>query len=83
MSLSFEKFLLKLSHAYKKGGERKMLTLACRDLGVDCSYVARGRTTKEVMVDGGKHGKRVHGYTDEQINSPEMKEIIKKAIKEE
>lgn len=58
-------------------------TLACRDLGIDCSYVARGETFEEVMADGSKHGKEVHGYTDEQLNDPKMTEKVKAAIKEE
>lgn len=27
-------------------------TLACRDLGADCPYVARGETIDEVIQDG-------------------------------
>ena len=59
------------------------LKLACRDLGTACPYVARGETIEELMADGAKHGKEIHGYTDEQLNDPEMQEKIKAAIKEE
>ena len=58
-------------------------TLACKDTGTDCPYVARGETKEEMMENAVKHVKDVHGYTDEQINDPEMQEIVKKAIKEE
>jgi len=59
--------------------------LACQDLDPKstCHYVARGQTKEEVMVDMAKHAKEVHGYTDEQLKAPEMKEKIKAAIKEE
>ena len=57
-------------------------TLACRDLGGDCPYVARGETIDEVVQDGMKHAKEVHGYTDEQLNEPKMIEETKAAIKE-
>jgi predicted small metal-binding protein len=57
-------------------------TLACRDLGVDCPYVARGETIDEVVQDGVKHAKEVHGYTDEQLNDPQMMEQTKAAIKQ-
>ena len=57
-------------------------TLACRDLGSDCPYIARGETIDKVVEDGVKHGKEVHGYTDEQLNDPEMTEKVKAAIKE-
>ena len=58
-------------------------TVACKDLGLDCSYVARGETMEELMADGVKHGKEVHKYTDEQLNDPKMAEQIKAAVKEE
>ena len=57
-------------------------TLACRDLGGDCPYVARGETIDEVVQDGMKHAKEVHGYTYEQLNDPKMIEETKAAIKE-
>ena len=64
------------------GGELVMgLKLACRDLGTDCPYVARGENMEELMADMGPHGKAVHGYTDEQMNDPEMQKKIKAAVK--
>ena len=56
-------------------------TFACRDLGVDCPYVARGETIDEVIAEGAKHAKEVHGYTDEQLKDPKLIEAVKKAIK--
>ncbi len=58
-------------------------TLACKDTGADCPYVARGETEEEMMKKAVGHVKEVHGYTDEQINDPKMQEVVKKAIKEE
>ena len=58
-------------------------TFNCRDVGVDCSYVARGETEEAVMADAAKHAKEVHGYTDEQLNDPEMIKKVKAAIKDE
>ncbi len=59
------------------------MTLACRDTGADCPYVARGETENELMADIVKHAKEVHGYTDEQLNDPKMIEKVKAAIKRE
>ncbi len=56
-------------------------SLACRDTGVDCSYVARGETEEELLQDATKHVKEVHGYTDEQLNDPKFLEAVKKVIK--
>ena len=58
-------------------------TLACKDTGIDCPYIARTETKEELMRDIVKHAKDIHSYTDEQINDPKMQEIVKKAIKEE
>ncbi len=56
-------------------------TLACRDAGVDCPYVAQGETEEEVMAEGEKHVKAVHGFTDEQVKDPKFIEENKKLIK--
>ena len=56
-------------------------TLACRDAGVDCPYVAQGATEEEVLAEGVKHVKEVHGYTDEQLKDPKFLEESKKLIK--
>jgi len=58
-------------------------TLACRDVGVDCPYVAHGETEEELMAAVAKHGKEVHGYTEEQLKDPEMMKKVKAAIKTE
>jgi len=58
-----------------------MKQLACRDLGLDCDFVATGETEDEVMQKGGEHGKEVHGYTDADF-TPEFMEKAKSAIKE-
>lgn len=59
------------------------MTLACRDLGEDCHYVARGETEEEVMADADKHAKEVHGFTDEQLKDPKLIKSVKAAIKKE
>lgn len=58
-------------------------TLACRDTGTDCPFIARGETEDEMMKNLIVHAKEVHNYTDEQINDPEMMKKVKAAIKEE
>ena len=59
------------------------LKVKCRDLGTTCPYVARGENMDELMKDLGKHAKEVHGYTDEQLQEPEMVAAVKAAIQEE
>ena len=57
-------------------------TFACKDVGVDCPYVAHAETEEDLMVHISTHAKEVHGYTDEQLNDPEMMTKVKAAIKE-
>lgn len=57
------------------------MTLACKDTGTTCDFVARGETLDELMGSVAKHAKEVHGYTDEQLNDPKMMEMIKSLIK--
>ena len=59
--------------------------LTCPDvMGMDCgcNYVARSNTMEELMPDVAKHGKEVHGLTDEQMQDPGMAEMIKAAVRE-
>jgi predicted small metal-binding protein len=39
-----------------------MLSLGCRDVGVDCDYVAKGETEEELWRDGTEHAVRDHGF---------------------
>lgn len=52
-------------------------------MGLNCSYVACNDTKEELMNNAGKHGMEVHGYTEEQLNDPEMMKTINGLIKEE
>ena len=58
-------------------------TLACRDLGSNCDYVARGGTEEEMLVDIRKHAKETHGFNDEMLKDPELNKKIKAATKSE
>ena len=57
-------------------------TLACKDTGMpSCPYVARAENEEQLMKDAGAHAKTVHGYTDEQLNDPELITTLKKPFK--
>ncbi len=56
-------------------------TIACRDFGVDCDFVAKGETVEEVLKIGAEHVIKDHGYTEEQVKDPEFIEEAKKFIK--
>jgi predicted small metal-binding protein len=56
-----------------------MATFRCRDLGLSCEFEAEAKGEHEIM-------KRVEGHVitvhDMDIERPEVKEQIKKAVKE-
>lgn len=54
-----------------------MKTLTCRDVGVDCDFVAEGQTEQEVMEKAAQHARTDHGFTD---IPPELVEKVKAAI---
>lgn len=53
------------------------LQVKCRDVGVDCDYVAHGRTEEDLFKDAAKHGKSAHKM--DQIPS-EVMEKVRSAI---
>jgi len=59
------------------------MTLACRDTGTECDYVARGETIDDLNANIAKHAKEVHGLSDEELSDTKMIEMIKSLIKEE
>jgi predicted small metal-binding protein len=56
-------------------------SVACRDAGVDCDWTGHEDSTEKLMGAVAKHAKSVHGYTDEQLNDPELAAKIESVIK--
>ncbi len=54
--------------------------LACRDVGVDCEYVACGTTEEEVMQKAIEHVRQEHGMTE---LTPEIEQKTRSVIHEE
>jgi len=54
--------------------------LTCRDVGVDCDFVARGATVDEVMEKARAHAVTDHGFSD---IPPELVDKAKAAIRDE
>jgi len=55
-------------------------TLSCRDVGVDCDFVARGATEEEVLEKAAEHARKDHGF--EGI-PPDLLAKVKAAIHDE
>jgi len=54
--------------------------LTCRDVGVDCDFVARGATVEEVLQKAKEHATKDHGFAD---IPPELVDQVKAAIRDE
>jgi predicted small metal-binding protein len=54
--------------------------LRCRDVGVDCDFVARGATVEEVMEKAKDHACSDHGFTG---IPPELADRVMAAIHDE
>ncbi len=54
--------------------------LTCREVGMDCDFVARGNTEEEIMAQAASHARRDHGF---ETIPPEVVEKVKAAIHDE
>ena len=54
------------------------LTLACRDVGMDCNFVVKGKKEAKVMAKASKHLAKKHQLTS---LTPDMVAKAKAAIK--
>ena len=54
-------------------------TLNCRDVGVDCDFVATGETEAEIMTKAVEHARSEHGFDE---ISPELAEKVQAAIRD-
>ena len=50
-----------------------MKNLACRDLGMDCSFVATGKTAEETKKNAFDHGGKAHAEMMAKMSADEMK----------
>ena len=58
-----------------------MLTVTCREVGQDCDCIVAGETEEKIMKKAAEHAVRDHGYSEQDIMTPEMKEKIKSHIR--
>ena len=58
-----------------------MLTVSCREVGMDCDYVCKGETEEEIMKNAEQHAVQDHHYKPEEIMTPELQQKIKSHIK--
>jgi AhpD family alkylhydroperoxidase len=73
LQLDYEQFKSEVKRAceYIRSKQGVDKELRCRDVGVDCDYVIRGKTEEEIFEKAAEHAKAVH----------HMKEIPKELMK--
>jgi predicted small metal-binding protein len=54
--------------------------VCCRDVGVDCDFVARGETEQEILEQCAEHAKTAHGMAE---IPPEIAAVVRSAIRTE
>ena len=54
--------------------------VSCREVGVDCDFVAKGETEQEVLQQCAEHARSAHGMTEIPA---ELAEKVRAAMREE
>ncbi len=54
-----------------------MLEFECKELGTNCSYVAKGKTLEEVKKDAMKHAQTVHKDLMAKMSPQQMEDMDK------
>jgi predicted small metal-binding protein len=54
-----------------------MMKFACKDLGIDCNFVATGATKEEVMKKAMDHGNVVHADLMKNMSKDQMAQFGK------
>jgi predicted small metal-binding protein len=59
-----------------------MLSVSCKDVGVDCNLRGTGETEEELMNSLVDHAIKNHDYIREYVMKPEIQHKIKAKIKQ-
>jgi len=55
-------------------------TVSCREVGIDCDFVAKGETEQEVLQECAEHARKEHGMTELPAD---LAEKVRGAIRDE
>lgn len=56
------------------------MDINCLDMGTTCNQVVSGNSTEELVAAVCGHMRLAHGYTDSQLESQDLREMITGAI---
>jgi predicted small metal-binding protein len=55
-------------------------TVSCRDVGMDCDFVAKGETAEDILQQCAEHARKDHNMTE---IPPEVADKVRAAIRDE
>jgi predicted small metal-binding protein len=55
-------------------------TVSCRDVGMDCDFVAKGETNEDIMRQAAEHARTAHNMNE---IPPEVADKVRSAIRDE
>jgi predicted small metal-binding protein len=55
-------------------------TVSCRDVGMDCDFVAKGETNEDIMQQAAEHARTAHNMAE---IPPEVVDKVRGAIRDE
>ena len=55
-------------------------TVRCRDVGMDCDFVAKGETNEDIMRQAAEHARTAHNMNE---IPPEVADKVRSAIRDE
>jgi predicted small metal-binding protein len=55
-------------------------TVSCRDVGMDCNFVAKGETNDDIMRQAAEHARTAHNMAE---MPPEVADKVRGAIRDE
>src|SRR6266404_6997391 len=61
-------------------GDHMAKTVSCRDVGMDCDFVAKGETDEDIMQQAAEHARTAHNMTE---IPPEVADKVRGAIRDE
>jgi len=54
--------------------------LSCHDLGMDDDFVVHGNKKASVLRKMVKHAKEAHRMSEEQLNTPKMRKVLRESV---
>lgn len=58
------------------------MTITCADMGYSCGFEITGESVEQILSGVKHHSLNFHGYSEEELDTPEVVEIWKGALRQ-